>query len=513
MPRLDCPRAREATRLWLPMLPTVGAALLSVVSGCGDDLPPGADVDPASTTGNAGDGDAVQDTGTTTASETDDDADAESETGFDPPVLECGNGFVEEGEQCDDGNRRDDDACNNACQVPCGLAGATLVLPPTDESVFSADHVAVTAQDGAVVAGLLRVITTDQRGNQEIAPDVTRVLRFDDAGRLSWTAEVANPQGDIAPDGVVVDGRDDIYLANTGEDPAGESAIIVTKLAGEDGQELWRHVFAGDTRQGDELATGIALHPDGVVVAGQVRAGDGDDDIWVRLLDTADGAEVWSASYSGVASGGFSTDDAGPVAVDPQGRVWVLGIEYVDFETSMPVLLRFGATGGPVEVIATPTLAGSEQNYFAIDLQSDDAGVAMAYGRNLGSDFDIRLTRYDTEGTEVFSLDPGAVRGLVGSDPVVRGIALGGGEMLVVGSVTNDVTIPEAAWTEVWVARLGADASVRCLGQARGTARGLLPPSIVAADGTVASDATGLVSGVHSVDGDASLWLGRFRPE
>jgi cysteine-rich repeat protein len=34
--------------------------------------------------------------------------------------AECGNGVVEEGEQCDDGNDDDDDACTNDCTVPTG---------------------------------------------------------------------------------------------------------------------------------------------------------------------------------------------------------------------------------------------------------------------------------------------------------------------------------------------------------------------------------------------------------
>src|SRR4051794_8373206 len=43
------------------------------------------------------------------------------------PLL-CGNGRLDPGEACDDGNRNDFDACDNACKLPvCGdrkLAGA-----------------------------------------------------------------------------------------------------------------------------------------------------------------------------------------------------------------------------------------------------------------------------------------------------------------------------------------------------------------------------------------------------
>ncbi len=38
-----------------------------------------------------------------------------------PPAAQCGNGIVEAGEACDDGNNIDDDACSNACVLPvCG---------------------------------------------------------------------------------------------------------------------------------------------------------------------------------------------------------------------------------------------------------------------------------------------------------------------------------------------------------------------------------------------------------
>lgn len=43
---------------------------------------------------------------------------AGTSTGFPGPV--CGNGVVEEGEQCDDGDDLDKNACSNACvKVPC----------------------------------------------------------------------------------------------------------------------------------------------------------------------------------------------------------------------------------------------------------------------------------------------------------------------------------------------------------------------------------------------------------
>src|SRR5690606_34788427 len=96
----------------------------------------------------------------------------------------------------------------------------------------------------------------------------------------------------------------------------GGTAIRVVKLAAMDGAQQWVHDFDGPFPGEDELALGIAVGPDGQpVVSGQVRAGDGDDDVWLRKLEAVDGSEVWTQTYGGTGSGGFSTDDGGPLAI------------------------------------------------------------------------------------------------------------------------------------------------------------------------------------------------------
>ena len=46
----------------------------------------------------------------------------------------CGNGTVEAGEQCDDGNSENADACSNACETArCGDAVTRTDLTPEDE--------------------------------------------------------------------------------------------------------------------------------------------------------------------------------------------------------------------------------------------------------------------------------------------------------------------------------------------------------------------------------------------
>ena len=501
------------TRLRVVLAGLAGLAGL-LTSACGDDIPdvaaqgstalPPGQVD-STTGGNVGDDD--DDDDPTTA--------GSSETGFDPPVPECGNGFVEGDEQCDDGNRTDDDACNNICQVPCGLDVASLVLPPTNESVIDASFVAAMPDDGSVVAGLLREITTDQRGNEQIEDDVAQVIRFDAAGRVLWTVTVDNPLGDLDAAGLAVDDAGDIVLAATADDPDGTQGIVVVKLAADDGAEAWRHTFDGTLAGEDDPATGVALTPEqDVIVAGQTRVDDGDDDVWVRKLAAADGTEIWTTTYSGAGNGSFSTDDGGPVAVDDDGNIWVLALEYVDFDAQPPVLLRFGPDGGPAELELSQMLPGTAQDYFLADFEGADQGVFGIYGRDLGTNLEIRLVRWDGDGSEVWAIDNAAIATEeTGSDWRIEGVAPQGDEVLVAGTVDNDVTIEDTVWQEVWVARLMADGTERCRSQYRGDQMGLLPPSIVAADAAVAGDGQGLVSGLLTAEGDTALWLGRFRAQ
>lgn len=56
--------------------------------------------------------------------------------------LQCGNGIVESGEECDDANQDDDDACTSQCVVSyavpdSGYPLAAVVLDPLDDGTFS----------------------------------------------------------------------------------------------------------------------------------------------------------------------------------------------------------------------------------------------------------------------------------------------------------------------------------------------------------------------------------------
>lgn len=436
------------------------------------------------------------------------------DTGFDPPVPACGNGYVEADEECDDANAVDDDACSNTCQVPCGLQWSTLTLGPTLDSEIEGRFVARDGTDQIVVAGRLREITVKMDGTVLEGDDTVLVQAYDPLGGMVWEQILAAADGDALPSGVAVDAAGDAYVAATIDAADGGLAIEVTKLDAATGATVWVHGFDGAFPGEDEVATGIAVGPDGQpVVAGQVRAGEGDDDVWLRKLDAADGSEVWTQTHSGAGSGGFSTDDGGPVAIASDGSIYVLARLYESFSVQRGALLRFSPDGGPAEWTFQPEIPGTEQTFGLgpVAVGEDDQPV-MSVERSSGATIDFWLYKLDAEGQLVWMRERAdfEVRG-VGDDWILEGLAGNGEELLVQGRYLNDQRLAGSAWWEIWVSRLGADGSPRCQVLQQADFRGLLPPSLLGYAVTSSSDGSAIVAGEQVSEDEAGLWLGSFR--
>ena len=120
-------------------------AVFGVLLGaCGDDEPATSDDTTGPSTSTVETGSESDDTTESSgADDTSTGAADGGETAFEPPVPECGNGFVEGDEECDDANDVDDDACSSACLLPCGVDWTAAHLGPTQESDIYGVTVAV----------------------------------------------------------------------------------------------------------------------------------------------------------------------------------------------------------------------------------------------------------------------------------------------------------------------------------------------------------------------------------
>lgn len=166
----------RSTSLRLVIIPTLAASVALVA--CNENRAGVADLDVADLDGNsdAGSGDTGLDgsgddggfdTGTDTGTDTsidtgiDTSTDGTDDTGVDTgtdtvdPVV-CGNGVVDEGELCDDGNTDDTDACGNDCApvwdalcAPCETSEACAVGAGACVASFDADSACGTPCDAA----------------------------------------------------------------------------------------------------------------------------------------------------------------------------------------------------------------------------------------------------------------------------------------------------------------------------------------------------------------------------
>jgi len=243
----------------------------------------------------------------------------------------CGNGVVDEDEQCDDGNTQYDDACNNECIAECGLTWERAI-GRADDGSFATD-VAVGPENSVAVVGV--------RQNDKDS-DIW-VSRFDADGTELWS-ETIDLGSDEGADAVAVDAEGNILVTATVRGENGRDIAVYVFNA--DGVEQWTDVHDGLTGNDDDGA-GAAFDGNGnAIVSGTVRDADGDTDLWVRKYD-ASGQAQWTETYSGVGNGRFSTDRGGDVAVDGAGNVYAAVDVYVAFDETDVHLVKFAPDGGP----------------------------------------------------------------------------------------------------------------------------------------------------------------------
>ncbi len=495
-------------------------ALALGAAACGDDVP--------STTS-----DTEASTGTTSASSTDGpiattDASTtsttgpmpttvadESDTGFDPPQAECGNGFVEDGEQCDDANADDDDGCSNACLVPCGIDWEVVTPAPTPDSTSIGMFTAVGADGTVALVAMQQEVIADKRGNLTVFDDVVRVRVHEVTGRERWEQTLSSTDGDLAVQALKVADDGTVYVATSVPTADGGKLIRVQALAAGDGTTQWTADHDGTPGE-DDTASGLAIAPDGdVVVAGRVRAGDGDTDAWLRKLAAADGSEVWTTTYSGTPNNNFSVDIGGPVTVGADGTVYLLMAEYVDFETRQATLLAYDADGVGPQWTFAPSLPGSGQakDHFPLEVAAtDDGGVLMAFTRTIGGEPQFHVYKLDAAGAQEWTLDTTWLRDRMGRDYELRGIGTHAAGVVLSGRYLNDFESFESSWGEVWLVRLDHAGNESCRVTYQASARSLLPPSLGPRGAAVGPNEGVFITGERALEGESAIWIGRFRP-
>jgi hypothetical protein len=293
-------------------------------------------------------------------------------------------------------------------------------------------------------------------------------------GKAIWQAGFGG-LGIDAPRAVAVAASGDVYVAGYFEGEIdfggaigkrtskGKSDAYVAKLSA-DGKLVWAHTF-GDARE--DTANGIAVRGDRIVVTGNfldklelpgfTKKSNGSDDLFIAAFDK-DGTPEWLWT-----AGGHDSDGANAIAATPDGG-WVIGGSFTDWIgfSLASGTANFKSKGGTDALLIKLAPSGDTEwvkqfggryndtiLHVATDangniyVQGHFADVADFGGTPLkaggGSDNDVVLAKYDTNGDHVWSQRFGNA-----FNDVAGGLAVDpAGNVTMVGSFDRSISFGE----------------------------------------------------------------------
>jgi hypothetical protein len=150
------------------------------------------------------------------------------------------------------------------------------------------------------------------------------VARVDGLGNELWSTQEARGGPTSAWTAVAIEPDGEILLAgfHQAEDTP-DVDMWIQRRDPSAGGVLWE-TFVGSPDHDEDRANALVVDPlGGFVVAGEMGAGAGSTDAWIRRYDHED-EEIWTITYSGPAG---DRDTAWGLAFDPDGYVLACGYQ------------------------------------------------------------------------------------------------------------------------------------------------------------------------------------------
>jgi MYXO-CTERM domain-containing protein len=342
----------------------LGAGLLATAA-CGDDLPDAATHDASTTTvASSGTSDASTSTSTALPDDTTDTSLPPTGTSDDGPVVGCGNGILEDDEQCDDGNAIDGDGCSAACE-PSGELLEELEWPGRDVDAYG-EAIAIATDGTIVVAGWRDIVDAGVTA-------VVLGLSPDDLS-VVWSAVI---EGETPAHRVYADG---LSIADDGAIWAAGRSLH--DLDGVDVEEPWLARLEPDGTLAWSLALPgaparyrdvVALPGGDAVAVGWETLDDESSRMLTRRHAAGDGSEVWTqvSPLEEPESVGLSITATAGGEVVVGG--WVRGmLDYLDLR-----LQSYDANGTPT---GTTIYGEPLTSYYVRSLAEDASGDLVVCG-------------------------------------------------------------------------------------------------------------------------------------
>lgn len=408
------------------------------------------------------------------------------------PTSTCGNGQLEDGEDCEPG--LPGPACASDCAFepgallwrarhdgPAGAGdygyavavapdGGVLVVgdtyvdgdggelwlaryEPDGALTWSTHHGATPGEDyqdagrGLAVGAGGEIFVTGFSYAPGTGFDVL-IARFDADGALAWSSRHDGPASGLdAGAAIVVDREGAVIVAGT-VDTGAEAAddVWIARLR-PDGVLTWEtrydHGVGGNDRAG-----GLALAPDGLgfALAGSVEVGAPGQllgtDAWLARYD-GDGQPRWSTTFAGP-QGDFGYDAALAVAFDPEDEALVTaGYVAPAVEASDSWVARYDASGALQwsRTYSEPTSSSNVAYALALGERGDIVAAGFRLRMNEGEDVWVR--KYTPDGEPLWT----RTHDDAGFYDIARGVAVDeGGRAYVTG-----FSFAEATGYDVWL--------------------------------------------------------------
>jgi hypothetical protein len=363
--------------------------------------------------------------------------------------------------------------------------------------------VAVDDQGNFAVTGLLENDTDD-----------IWVGLYQPDGTRQWQKTIDGGQGNSVdiPSAITFDPTGDPVVIGKIAADSNDDTIFIRKLSASDGSEAWTHTVPSEFEDADYEGIGIALGPDGNLVAtGTIRVSEKDDDLWMRKLASADGSEVWTQAWSGAPDGnGFSIDKGGPVAVAADGSIYAGARESIDFEKKEATLIKFDEDGNELWTI-TPEQIEFGHVHTPLSITTGPEGEAYwVFFRNESNIVRFWLQRVSPDGDIEWQLTQEDFAFPPTEDWFVADVAMAPDGMLSVGGRLTNADLDEALfWEEIWFANIDLDGEGQCFVRVNTENEHILPASNYAY-GLAESEEGGLMVGEY-LDGPMNyLYIARF---